>query len=231
LKGIFRINNSKKKQGKLRLLQSALPEIGDLYGKSPTLLTDHQLLLLIEECCEQKRDSQKKLYAAFYEYAIIICLRYANTEEDAVDILNDAFLKIFREVKRFELSHDNAMAAFKGWIKKIFIYTAIDHYRKHNKHQHHAEIQDDVMMISAEDETQLEKLSYKEIMQCVQQLSPAYRTVFSLYVIDGFTHEEISRQLGIATGTSKSNLAKARLHLQKMLLDKQNFEKNEPRAV
>lgn len=160
-----------------------------------------------------------------------ICLRYAKSNDDAIEILNDGFLKIFKETGKFISIHDNITADFKGWIKRIIIYTAIDHYRKYDKHNHHAEITDKHNDNIDNDENQLEKLSYKEIIDCIQQLSPAYRTVFSLFVLDGFSHEDIGEKLGIAIGTSKSNLSKARQHLQKMLLAKNNFTMYEHREV
>ena len=160
-----------------------------------------------------------------------ICLRYAKSNDDAIEILNDGYLKIFREIGRFTSLHDSLTADFKGWIKQIIIYTAIDHYRKYDKHNKHSDIAETHYETADTDENQLEKLSYKEIVDCIQQLSPAYRTVFSLFVLDGFSHEEISEQLGIAIGTSKSNLSKARQHLQKMLLARNNFITYGRRAV
>jgi RNA polymerase sigma-70 factor (ECF subfamily) len=205
--------------------------MNELYRNSPFLLTNNYLYILLDECCANKRDSQKKLYEAFYEYGIGICMRYANREDDAIEIMNDAFLKIFRELKKFEPKHDNAVADFKAWIKRIIINTAIDHYRKYLKHNQNKDLNDDILLVSDESEDQLEKLSYKEIIESIQHLPPVYRTVFSLFAIDGYTHEEISKQLGIAVGTSKSNLSKARMHLQRMLMAKQNFEHYEQRAI
>ncbi len=110
------------------------------------------------------------------------------------------------------------------------IYTAIDHLRKKSRSPQ-VFISEETNTIADADETQLEKISYKEIMQCVQKLSPGYRAVFCLFVIDGFKHEEIAKHLGIAVGTSKSNLAKARAHLQQTLMALKNFNQYESRAV
>lgn len=203
----------------------------DSISKTYHLITDIDLKQLLKDCADNKRDSQKQLYAMFYSYLMSICMRYAKNNDDAVEILNDGFLKIFREIGKFCSIHNSLNADFKGWIKRIVIYTAIDHYRKYDKHNHHAEITDAQLDTIDADESQLAKISYKEIIACVQQLSPAYRTVFSLFVLDGFSHEEIGEQLGIAIGTSKSNLSKARQHLQKMLLAKNNYTMYERRAV
>lgn len=203
----------------------------DTNPKLPHLINDIDLQQLLKDCAANKRDSQKQLYALFYGYLMSICMRYAKNNDDAVEILNDGFLKIFREIGKFNSINNSLTADFKGWIKRIVIYTAIDHYRKYDKHNHNAEISDAQLNTIDADESQLAKISYKEIIDCVQQLSPAYRTVFSLFVLDGFSHEEIGEQLGIAIGTSKSNLSKARQHLQKMLLAKNNYTMYERRAV
>jgi RNA polymerase sigma-70 factor (ECF subfamily) len=102
-------------------------------------------------------------------------------------------------------------------MKSIVINTSIDHFRKNNKHHFFTDIQDSHTEMPGIVESTIEKMSYKEIMQIVQQLSPVYKAVFNLFVIDGFTHEEIAAQLNITIGTSKSNLSKARVNIQKML--------------
>ena len=212
-------------------LGSKLPNNCSTKKDSASNLNNEELYRLIEACLHKNRESQKKLYTLFFEYASEICLRYASTEEDTIEILNDGFLKIFTELRKFECKHDNPIAAFKAWLKQIMVYTAIDHFRKNKKHLQNTALNEAVLMMPSIEETNLDKLSYKEIIACVQKLPPSYRTVFSLYVLDGFTHNEISEQLGIATGTSKSNLAKAKMHLQKMLSGLYKNEKYEQTAV
>ena len=218
-------------QNKIHRTGSQLIALYDIPQNLSNPLTDIDLKLLLKGCAANKRDSQKELYASFYSYLMTICMRYAKSNDDAVEILNDGYLKIFREIGRFTSLHESLTADFKGWIKRIIIYTAIDHYRKYDKHNNHSDIADTHYETADAEENQLEKLSYKEIVDCIQNLSPAYRTVFSLFVLDGFSHEEIGEQLGIAIGTSKSNLSKARQHLQKMLLARNHFTKYERRAV
>ena len=104
------------------------------------------------------------------------------------------------------------------------VYTAIDHFRKNKKHMHNGQLDGSNLQIVAPFENALDKLSYDEIRKAIQQLSPAYRTVFNLFVIEGMSHEEIAKKLGVTTGTSKSNLAKARMHLQKILLNQNQVE-------
>ena len=150
-----------------------------------------------------------------------ICDRYTNKHDDTIEILNDGFLKVFKEIHRFKPSYSDVVSSFKGWLRKIIVYTAIDHFRKYHKHQLVTQLDDVVYQIPSLNEDALEKIAYEEIIRAIQLLSPAYRTVFNLFVIDGLSHDEIAAELGISTGTSKSNLFKARLQLQKILL-KQN---------
>jgi RNA polymerase sigma-70 factor (ECF subfamily) len=182
------------------------------------LLTTPELTEHIEGCVRNKRESQKIIYSSFYGYAMSICERYAGNKDDALEILNDGFLKIFKELHKYRPSYTDSMASFKGWLRQIMVYTAIDHYRKIKKHLAHHNSDPSVLQIAVQQETALDKLSYQEILKAIRLLSPAYRTVFNLFVIEGLSHEEISAKLGIAEGTSKSNLAKARIQLQKILL-------------
>lgn len=181
------------------------------------MLTAEELNLQIRGCALNQRESQKKLYNSFYGYAMSICDRYTSREEDASEILNDGFLKVFKEIHHFTPSYTDVVSSFKGWLRKIMVYTAIDHFRKNNKHKNVTELDTAIIHLPAEDETAVDKISYDEIIRFIQELSPAYRTVLNLFVVDGFSHDEISKQLGISIGTSKSNLAKARKQLQKIL--------------
>lgn len=157
------------------------------------------------------------MYSSFYSYAMSICSRYASNHDDAIEILNDGFLKIFKEIHHFKPSYDDNSASFKGWLRKIMVYTAIDHFRKNKKHLLNGHMDPANLQIETHEEDALDKMTHEEILNTVKQLSPAYRTVFNLFVIDGLSHEEIATKLNISTGTSKSNLAKARMHLQKIL--------------
>ena len=181
------------------------------------MLSADELSLYIRGCALNERESQKKIYNSFYGYAMAICDCYANNEEDAVEILNDGFLKIFKEVHRYKPAYTNEINSFKGWLRKIMVCTAIDHFRKNQKHRVVGELDIASVHASVHEENGLDKVSYDEIIRFIQNLSPAYRTVLSLFIIEGFSHEEISGQLGISVGTSKSNLAKARKQLQKIL--------------
>jgi RNA polymerase sigma factor (sigma-70 family) len=163
------------------------------------------------------RESQKKIYSSFYGYAMAICDRYTNNREDAAEILNDGFLKIFKEIHHYKPAYADVVSSFKGWLGKIMVNTAIDHFRRNQKHRFTTDPDNGIIQLSVRGEDALDRMSHKEIIKSIQQLTPAYRTVLNLFIIEGFSHEEISKQLGISTGTSKSNLAKARRQLQKIL--------------
>ena len=153
----------------------------------------------------------------YYGFYMSICIRYSAHYKEAEEIVNDGFLKIYNNIEAFGPSYKSYEASFVGWIKKIFIYTAIDHYRKNNKSVTIPILNDGHLEIIENSASAVDNMSYKEIIALVQKLTPAYRTVFNLYVLDGYKHEEISKQLNISVGTSKSNLAKARINIQKML--------------
>ena len=191
--------------------------------KEPFLLSAEELSYHIDGCAQNNRKSQKEIYTHFYGYAISVTSRYAGTDEDAMEIVNDGFLKVFKDIYRFKPAYLDTVASFRGWLRTIMVYTAIDHFRKTQKHQLTAEINESYMQAPEMKENGFEKLSHKELLAAVRLLTPAYRAVFNLFVIEGFTHEEIAGHLGVSVGTSKSNLLKARKQLQKIL---QHLNKN-----
>ena len=181
------------------------------------MLSAKELNEHIRGCALNQRESQKKLYDSFYSYGMAICDRYTKRKEDAIEIFNDSFLKILKEIHRYTPSYSDEINSFKGWIRKVLIHTAIDHNRKNNKHNFNTGLETSIVYIPQKEENAFDKISYDEIIRAIQRLSPAYRTVLNLFIIDGFSHEEIAEQLQISVGTSKSNLFKARQQLQKIL--------------
>ena len=181
------------------------------------MLSAEELTYHVGACALNNRESQKVIYSSFYGYAMTICDRYINNQEDAVEILNDGFLKIFKEIHHYHPAYADVVSSFKGWLRKIMVYTAIDHFRKYHKHRMVTELDTVVYQVESINEDAVEKLAYEEIIRAIQDLSPGYRTVLNLFIIEGFSHDEIAKQLGISVGTSKSNLSKARKQLQKIL--------------
>lgn len=163
-----------------------------------------------EGCIRGETGSQKKLYYSFYGFAMGICLRYTHSRDEAVEILNDGFYKVLTHLN----SYDPAKP-FLPWLARIMTNTAIDHYRSQLRHPKTSDITE--LEVQGTDPFIDSKLNYDDLIKLVQALPPGYRTVFNLYAIDGYTHEEIAGQLGISAGTSKSNLFKARQKLRAML--------------
>ena len=162
---------------------------------------------LIEGCRQQDRASQKRLYRHFYAYGMSICIRYAENENGAITILNDAFMKVFSRIHKYHPDKP-----FKPWLRAVIVNTAIDDVKKRNRLMKRESLKEANEVADREDI--LSRIGYAELLEMVRSLSTAYRTVFNLYAIDGYKHEEIAQRLGISVGTSKSNLSKARAHLR-----------------
>ncbi|MCB0514609.1 MAG: RNA polymerase sigma factor [Chitinophagales bacterium] len=162
---------------------------------------------ILQGCRANDRTSQRLLYEQYAEKMLQVCLRYADSYDEANDMLLEGFMKVFLNIGKFQPHH-----SLESWIRRIMINNAIDHYRKHNKHKKHIDIELVHDLPNGDDV--LQHIHSKEILALVQELPNAYRTVFNLYVIEGYSHREIGKMLGISEGTSKSNLSKARLKLQ-----------------
>lgn len=162
-------------------------------------------------CVRREKWAQQALYEEYYARMMGVCMRYANNENEALDIMHEGFIKILRNINSFQLG-----TSLVSWIKRIMVNTAIDYYRS-NIRRRTSDMDEAAQMVSF-DVDAVSRFSEIEILGAVQQLSPAYRTVFNLYVIEGYSHKEISSLLDINESTSRSNLVKARLKLQDILL-------------
>lgn len=167
------------------------------------------------------RQSQRDLYREFYAYGMSICIRYAGNRDEAAEILNDGFIKVFDKIETFQTDRP-----FKPWLSTILVNTAINYYNKNKKHKNWSSLENG--MDTPVEATVIQDLSYNDLVKLVQDLSPQYRTVFNLYVIEGYNHEEIAEMLDISVGTSKSNLFKAKKSLRKTLNSFFLNEKREP---
>ena len=165
----------------------------------------------IQACIRKERWAQKKLYEEHYAMALPVCMRYANDENDALDIMHEGFIKVFRHISKYEPG-----TSLPSWIRRIMINTAIDHYRKMARRR--TEDIETAYAVKSNDPDVISQMSAKEIMKSLQLLTPAYRSVFNLYVIEGYSHKEVAEILQITESTSRSNLVKARSKLKKILL-------------
>ncbi len=174
---------------------------------------------LIQACVARERWAQQKLYEEFYGKMMGVCLRYANSDDDALDIMHEGFIKVFKHIASYQPG-----TALSAWIRRIMVNTAIDYYRKNTRRR--TDDLETAYDLSSGDADAISQCSEQDILQAITQLTPAYRTVFNLYVIEGFSHREISEQLDITESTSRSNLVKARLKLQAILTSKNAILKN-----
>jgi len=176
---------------------------------------------LIQGCRQKNRLAQKYLYQRFYGKMLGISMRYTKQKSEAVDVLNQAFLKVFEKIDLYEPT-----GSFSGWIARIVFNTSIDFVRRNTLYK-------EVMDFNTEKETAMDaeiidRLFAEDLYQVIQQLPTTSRTVFSLYVIDGYKHREIAELLNISANTSKWHLAEARKKLQKNL---RNYQRNQTSSV
>lgn len=167
---------------------------------------------LIRECKQGSAAAQKCLFDLYAEPMFMVCLRYLKNEKDAEERLLDGFFRFFSSIRDFQYKGD---AALFGWIKRIIINECLMFLRKKNPFEISAS--SDVQEPCIPDEI-MAKMAAAEIMQLILRLPAGYRTVFNLFAVEGFSHKEIASLLQISEGTSKSQLAKARNLLQKMLI-------------
>ncbi|MBP7513514.1 MAG: sigma-70 family RNA polymerase sigma factor [Flavobacteriales bacterium] len=176
---------------------------------------------IIDGCIAGERRSQQRVYELFYGKMMAVCLRYTKNHDQAKDILQDGFIKVFRSMEKF-----NREGSFEGWIRRIMVNTAIDYFRRAKnaylllgEERSIEDFGDQDEEDTLEDESAEEVVDLKpaDVINAMQKLTPAYRTVFNLYVFEEMTHKEIAEMLGINIGTSKSNLAKAKHNLKKLL--------------
>jgi len=166
---------------------------------------------ILDGCSRNERQAQQELYKLYYGYGMSVSIRYVSAENEAREILNDSFMKVYNNVEKYDRKQP-----FKPWFRKIVVNTALNHMKKNKKLRLQTNI-DEAYHLSSREEI-LSKIGYQELIKIVQGLSTAYRTVFNMYVIDGYKHDEISKKLGISVGTSKSNLSKARAILQQRVV-------------
>lgn len=182
------------------------------WGKE--LMTEEEL---IKGCIREDRTCQQKLYKTYAGKMLVVCLRYCRSRQEAEDILQDGFIRVFDNIKKFSFN-----GSFEGWVRRIMINCALRNYRKSSYQKEQIGIADDYDI--PEDTGVYDKLSEKELMVMINDLPEGYKMVFNLYAIEGYSHKEIADTLGINEGTSRSQLNKARKQLQKKLYDTKGFK-------
>jgi RNA polymerase sigma-70 factor (ECF subfamily) len=168
---------------------------------------------IIEGCLAKKASAQEKLYELYSRKMMAVCLRYTHSRAEAEDVFHEAFVKVFRSMHQWQ------GGSFEGWIRRIFVNTAINHYHQNRKYFNQIDTAYAETMVSTPDNA-IALLSNQELLELINGLPEGYKMVFNLYVVEGYNHVEIAGMLGIAEGTSKSQLAKAKAHLKKLIEDR-----------
>jgi len=183
------------------------------------VVEDKQLQQLIKGCLEGDRKAQQAVYKLLYGKMKVVCMRYTRDTDQALDVLQEGFIKVFQNMERY-----SGAGSFEGWVRRIMVNLSIDRFRKQKN---------DLLLLNGstsiedyedvvDDEPDVESVHYdfttEQIREAMQQLSPAYKTVFNLYVFENYTHQDIAEALSISIGTSKSNFAKAKRNMKKILL-------------
>ncbi|GAB2797951.1 RNA polymerase sigma factor [Rhabdobacter roseus] len=170
---------------------------------------------LIKACRSGDGSAFEALYRRFSAKMMAVCYRYCHDRDEAQDLLQEGFIKVFEQIGKFR-----GEGSFEGWIRRIMVLTALEKYRKdrrvrESRYGSVADLQGDMQPISSDDI--YSQMSFDELVGMIQELTPAYRMVFNLYVFEGMKHEEIAEKLGVSVGTSKSNLSDARRILQRRI--------------
>lgn len=176
----------------------------------------HENIDIISRCQEGDRKAQEKLYRNYYKVMMTVCLRYTRNNEDAVEVLNNGFLRVFKNIRRY----DSSQASLYTWIRTIVINSCLDFVKQKQKLEKMYQLNEDVEVHIAPEV--INKMKGAELLEQIRKLAPATQAVFNLHAIEGYNHREIGQLLKISPGTSKWHLSEARRILQQLI--------NEPRA-
>ncbi len=173
--------------------------------------------VLIEKCLKQDHRAQKMLFDRFSGKMMSVCLRYGSSQEEAEDILQDGFVKIFSKLGSYK-----GDGSFEGWIRRTMINTALDHIRRSKNKPVDLDLSE-AEYLTGEDEKVLSQMRTEEVMKLIQQMPPGYRAVFNLFAVEGYSHQEIAEELGVTESTSKTQYKKARTYLMNIIVERQNI--------
>lgn len=175
-------------------------------AKDAAAYTDEEL---IKGCLKNKRLSQEMLYRKYFNSMMRMCLRYTQDKSVALEILNTGFLRVFKKLDKYSYN-----GSLEGWIRRLIFHSLSDHFKKHNNQVHFLDLEE---RDGPAPGNALNQLYLEDILKLVSFLPDATKEVFYLYAIEGYTHVEIAKQLGISTGTSKWHLSNARQRLKKLI--------------
>ncbi len=172
---------------------------------------------LVLGCSRQDRRAQRALYERFSSRMFVVCMRYARDREEAQDLLQEGFITVFSKISTFSGS-----GSLDGWMRRIFVNTALMRLRKGDVLRGAADVDEPAARGLSSPDDVLAGIGGKDILRMIRQMPEGFKTVFNMSVLEGYTHQEISRELGISEGTSRSQLSRARAWLQERLLEKRN---------
>lgn len=174
-------------------------------------LSDEQL---VKKCLENDPLAQKQLFDSFSRKMMGVCIRYSQDQEEAQDVLQMGFIKVFEKLHMY-----SSEGSLEGWIRKVIVNTALDNIRKNKKFNDNVELEKVDFQLENYSESGLDALSAKDLLKIIQQMPTGFRTVFNLYAIEGYSHKEIAEQLNISVSTSKSQYSRAKVYLQKIIIE------------
>ena len=170
---------------------------------------------LIEGCERGESWAQKAIYELYAPSMMSVCQRYVSNRETARDLMHDGFIKLFSKIHTY-----SGKGSFVGWVRKVFVTTALEHLRRNDVLRHSIDVENMDVQYEESDTSVFEHLSNDDLLDCISRLPDKTRTVFNMYAIEGYKHVEIAAELGINEGTSRSQYARARQMLQKMVMEK-----------
>jgi RNA polymerase sigma-70 factor (ECF subfamily) len=173
---------------------------------------------VLKGCCRGNLKAQEDLCKQYYGYVMSIALRFSSCHDNALEIANDSFLKIFRKIESYQIDKE-----FKPWVRKIVVNTALDYFRKDKKNSIETSIE--AAYNEPVDESVMDNLNAEEIIKLINSLPVKYRYTFSLFEIEGYSHDEIALHLGITASTSRAYLTRAKEMLRKMILIRNRYER------
>lgn len=181
-------------------------------------MTDEKL---VKDCASGNALAQKTFYEKFAGKMMAVCFRYTSDYEEAQDILQEGFIKVFNSISAYE-----SKGSLEGWVRRIIVNTALDHYRKNKKYMQDTDI-DTLDYKLEKKEYIIEELNANDLLKIIETLPDGYRIVFNLYAIEGYSHKEIGERLGITESTSKSQYSRARKILRDILINNNIVEEGE----
>ena len=178
-----------------------------------------EITRMIEGCREGSRRAQRAFFKRFYSPMFGLCLRYADSTDEAEDMLSEGFLKVFSNLDKYENT-----GSFESWMKRVMANAALDHRRKYHRNVNYADLEEveDSIAVGFDVNAAIGRMRSEDMVALIQQLPTATRTVFNLFVLEGFSHAEIAQQLNISEGTSAWHVNAARARLKKEIYQRNN---------